>query len=57
MKKHDAVKSEMSRDTLKSFFDQFDLNDPHIRIVLETLFEEIYGIRESETLPVPSEKR
>lgn len=57
MKPTEIEKSKMGRDTLKGFFSQFDMSDPHIRIVLETVFEELYGIKEDEVVPVSGEKR
>jgi len=38
----DKNKSELSRETIKDFFEKFDTSDPHIKVVLEILLEELY---------------
>lgn len=57
MKPSEVEKCKMSQSAISTFFGQFNMSDPCIRIVLETIFEELYGIEEDEIVFVPSEKR
>ena len=51
----DNWKAKQVANTLNDFFTQFGELDQHSRVVLEIIFGELHGTR--ETIPIPDEKR
>ena len=56
MKKDDLIKAEMAKQTFADFLGQFGERDEVGALVLEILFEELYGAK-NETVFVPTQKR